>query len=671
MKEKGNKDNDESETGTNGFLYRFLHKNTVKDKICSIDNLSTSNDSSKGSKNIFGKELDNDKFKSKSQPLFSSKKKKDESMNEISEKSSNVNSIINLLENNKFGSNYSNNESHESASGSHDEFICMDKVKKNIKLFSHKKFNTTTEPNNNVNPLQEANNEIKTSFSLGQIQKDESNLSTINDQSTSSNNGLLVMKKVAAPPKRRPPTKQKLMENAETAFTQRTGDEPSKMVNSPETSYTNFKDMSSSKLPSFVSLKENNCLKESSSKEINENCEEKTDLDDDDKSLFNDNSGNVFDLKKRMTRKLINKQKFSDKLYPGGENCDSSIVESKSIVSINDMSSLGSVSEKEESFVNSPMENIKVTKNTSFNNGPVPPFRKERSVNLGGGFKAPKSPSSGNVSVSSYTTNPVTPVKKMSIQEDNKVLLVTPRVSAKSKRRPPSHIGIAKNSKETIFTLKEDGEDNLLCPSNQESYMTNIKISEVKIAKKIDQKQINVLKLPSKGPAMIDSSNIKEEAIKEMPTNSVKALQKSDSTNSLQSNNNNDDNNNEIKEGKKYNCNSNRSSMHPNFLSELDGQLSKRSSIRSNVDIEEKMQEMAKKKHDQEKEDNNKNIFNVKLKSKGTNFEKKSPCEDSNSNSELVNSPFFKKRANIVNSENEEIKSTNDEEEKKLEVIIN
>ncbi|KAL6608820.1 hypothetical protein U3516DRAFT_666262 [Neocallimastix sp. 'constans'] len=666
LKEKGIKDADETITGSNGFFHKFLHKNTVINRICSVDNLckSSSNSPTDSRENLKRKI-------SRSQPLlFDTKKKKNESPIGSTEYFSNVSSLINLLENNKFGSNNNDvTKSNDSISESHNEHIHKNRVKNNVKRLNQDKFNFNIKISNydsTFSPLESNTEQVKSSTSPKKGQKDINNesITTIKDQSSSSNNGLLISKKVAAPPKRRPPTKKKLIQNAETAFTQRTGNDPNKIVNSAETSFNNLKDITSNKPPSSSpSLVNNNNLLENNNKEVKENCGNQSESDDDCKNFFDDSpsSSNAVALKKRMTQRLLSKQKFSDKLYPGGENCDSDIVEIKSIGNTSEYDSHGIFSEKEDNvLVFSPSrENIITKKNATFN-GPVPPFRKERStnLNLNGGCKAPKSPSSGNISISTSNITSNIPTKKTGIDENQSKLLISPRVNAKLKRRPPSHIGIAKNTKETIFTLKEDDEKDFLCPSKQESYMSNIKISEVKIAKKIDQKQINVLKLPSKGPTMINSGNIEDNSDtknKLLLNPDIKKIKNSDSNNSLQNSNDND---NEMKEGKKSAYNSNRSSLiHPNFINELDGQLNKRASLRANtnINIEEKMQKFSKMKQEKQNDDNNKDIYNIKLKSKGLSCENnnKLPKENSGSNSELANNAFFKRRANIINSKNE------------------
>ena len=328
MKPLKDSEGDEEVTGSNGFLHKFLHKNTSRDKLSSLDNLSSDKEES-------GAKLG--RSKSRSQTLFSGSNKKlsdeDNKGCVITEAGSNVNSIINLLENNKFGNSNNNLNHHNGSVGnSHDslasdENLCKNKVKKNIKLFSHKKFNTTIESNDFPSSKKD-NQSIKLSASLDQVQKDksvESFSNMVNDQSTSSNNGLLVSKKVTAPPKRRPPTKKKILEDAETAYTQRTGNEYSKGFHSTDVSFKDFKnDDLSFKLPSFNSLKDSYKfnLTETSNKEIDKMGDDEIFDDDMEKNSFEDN---VIDIKKKLTKKLINKQKFSDKLYPGGENCDSNI----------------------------------------------------------------------------------------------------------------------------------------------------------------------------------------------------------------------------------------------------------------------------------------------------------------------------------------------------------
>ncbi|OUM59245.1 hypothetical protein PIROE2DRAFT_63901 [Piromyces sp. E2] len=344
---------DEEVSGSNGFLHKFLHKNSSKEKLGSIDSICNDKEGS-------GDKLD--KSKSRSQNQFLNNKNKDRDVCSskgciITESSSNVNSIINLLENNKFGSSNNNNNNNnpsnhtngsDSVHSSHDslasdENLCKNKVKKNIKLFNHKKFNTTVEPYDSTSNSNKEIQNIKPSSSFDHVLKEKNDenyiRSMVNDQSTSSNNGLLVTKKVAAPPKRRPPTKKKLLEDAETAYTQRTGNDFSKDgIHSSDNSVTDFNSNNeiTSKLPSFHSLKDNNNnnksnLSETSNKEINIMNDDNDDDNDDDEELFDDGldknslEENILDLKKKLTKKLINKQKFSDKLYPGGENCDSNI----------------------------------------------------------------------------------------------------------------------------------------------------------------------------------------------------------------------------------------------------------------------------------------------------------------------------------------------------------
>jgi len=297
---------------------------------------------------------------------------------------------------------------------------------------------------------------------------------------------------------------------------------------------------------------------------------------------------------------------------------------------------------------------------------------------MNGGVKTPKSTSTGNISTTSSNQNtPVTP-KKMGSLDEHTSLLVSHRVSARPKRRPPSHIGISSNSRETTYTLKEDVSDNLLCPSNQESYMSNIKISEVKIAKKIDQKQINLLKLPSKEPAIkLETMEEVEDSKKENSDEDLKEKSKSEKQSKSEEkpkpeeNLNNDVNNikkitlpssssnNSISNddsnkasNKSYIPNNRMSVMNPSFMSELGGHLSKRSSMATNVSIEEKMKVMSKKK--QEDQDDNKNVFEFKLKSKDSSSKNndKPISKELSPASELANNSFFKKRATLVNSEN-------------------
>ncbi|ORX82217.1 hypothetical protein BCR32DRAFT_2668 [Anaeromyces robustus] len=347
---------EESITSSNGFLHKLLHKNL--NNSGSKDNITNSLKDEEKQNNKLERSKSNsqtlfhklERSKSNSQSLFNKKKndtnnnKNKDSPVEHESNNVNVNSIINLLENNKLGSKSSFKESHESINNS-DDNICKNKVKKNIKLFSHKKYNTNGENSEKSNSLKLKHEEegSHSTNSLNKIPQETVNFSNINDQSTSSNNGLLVSKRITAAPKKRPPTKQKLMESAETAFTQRTGNDQFKIVHSTETSYTNFNDITV-KLPSFASLKDNNKLNFLDTKDFKFEDDNESD-EDADVVLFDDNnSGNIFDLKKKMTKKLINKQKFSDKLYPGGENCDSSIVESKSIYSgsVSDLGSHGS-----------------------------------------------------------------------------------------------------------------------------------------------------------------------------------------------------------------------------------------------------------------------------------------------------------------------------------------
>jgi len=388
---------------------------------------------------------------------------------------------------------------------------------------------------------------------------------------------------------------------------------------------------------------------------------------------------------------LINKQKFSDKLYPGGEKCDSTIIESKSIMSVSDNSTSDLyLNEKDDVFGNSYKETIPTAKKNPSFSGPVPPFRKERSTNLNCGNKTPKSPSFGNITYIPTTIN-------TSTQTEKPTLLTSRRVSSKPKKRPPSHIGISKNSVDTAFTLKEDDENNLLAISNQESYMTNIKVSEVKIAKKV-----NLLKLPSKEPVKLDiedkdkpsetdkpkmlkildeDDNEKEE---EVPSSHEKKPLniKTSNFDEATPNEGKEEEENKLKPNRTSMINNNRMSMFsPNLLSELSGQLNKRASLNVSVNVEEKLQSMSNKKKMEKEDNDNKNMFDVKLRSSDspvkprsndspmkpksndspmklksndslakTNNNQNSMQNLSSSHSELANNSVFKKRATMMNS---------------------
>jgi len=377
-------DAEEDTSGSNGFLHKILRRNPSRDKLNEYDS------DKEGSMSTLNK------IKSKSQSLFfgSNRSLADNSSSKggvVIEPSANVNSLINQLENNEFGNNHNNtfNRTRSGSNSSHDsvfsdENLFKNKVKNNIKLFSHKKFNTSVETHSekDINGIKQSSSfnmrvqkeqsersqdnvkdnvkdnavenikenvkeNVKEDIKDNSIVNDEdnnkeNNNSTLHDKSTSTNsndeelttdtdtskpqlspsnsfdhNGLLVSIKAVAPPKRRPPTKKKLMEDAETAYIQRTGNEMKKdyilsdddddcipILRNDSTSYKSLKDSNKFNISDTIN-KDNDPL------------------DDD---LFDDSDDdNIFDLKKKLTKKLINKQKFSDKLYPGGENCDSNI----------------------------------------------------------------------------------------------------------------------------------------------------------------------------------------------------------------------------------------------------------------------------------------------------------------------------------------------------------
>jgi len=605
----------------------------------------------------------------------------------------------------------------------------------NIKLFSHKKYNTSSDlDSSKKNPSYEHVSDEK---------EIECSFNAISSQSTSANTGLLVTKMVTAPPKRRPPTKKNIIENAGAAFTQRTGNEPDQLIHNSEDNDEEFtplklKDISykfnldnyekdsdiekkNSKEKEEVKEKaiEKEKIKEKEEKvkevekvkEPLEDKEKETEKDKgkgtlrmkkkendndssdclDDSEDFDEDQGSILDIKNKLTKKLINKQKFSDKLYPGGEKCDSTIIESKSVMSVSDTSNSDLyLNEKDDLFGNSYKETVPAAKKNPSFSGPVPPFRKERSTNLNGN-KTPKSPSFGNIT---YTPSTANTSNKTPTQTEKSNLLTSRRVSSKPKKRPPSHIGISKSSIDTAFTLKEDDENNLLSISNQESYMTNIKVSEVKIAKKV-----NLLKLPSREPVKLDvEDKDKSDKPETDKPKMLKILDEDDNekeedhsdhvkkplniktSNFDEATSNEEEEENKLKPSKPIN--NNRMSMFsPNLLSELNGQLNKRASLNITVNVEEKMQSMSNKKKMEKENTDNKNMFDVKLRSsdspmkpKSNDFPVKLRSNDSpvkpksndspvkpksndspvktnsNPSSELANNSFFKKRATMMNS---------------------
>ena len=348
------------------------------------------------------------------------------------------------------------------------------------------------------------------------------------------------------------------------------------------------------------------------------------------------------------------------------------------------------LNEKDDLFGNSYKETVPAAKKNPSFSGPVPPFRKERSTNLNGN-KTPKSPSFGNIT---YTPSTANTSNKTPTQTEKSNLLTSRRVSSKPKKRPPSHIGISKSSIDTAFTLKEDDENNLLSISNQESYMTNIKVSEVKIAKKV-----NLLKLPSREPVKLDvEDKDKSDKPETDKPKMLKILDEDDNekeedhsdhvkkplniktSNFDEATSNEEEEENKLKPSKPIN--NNRMSMFsPNLLSELNGQLNKRASLNITVNVEEKMQSMSNKKKMEKENTDNKNMFDVKLRSsdspmkpKSNDFPVKLRSNDSpvkpksndspvkpksndspvktnsNPSSELANNSFFKKRATMMNS---------------------
>jgi len=368
---------------------------------------------------------------------------------------------------------------------------------------------------------------------------------------------------------------------------------------------------------------------------------------------FDEDQESIFDIKKQLTKKLITKQKYSDKLYPGGERCDSMIIESKSVISVSDnsVSDLNLNDKEEQSNTSVKENNLLPKKNKSFS-GPVPPFRKDRSNNLSGS-KTPKSPSSGN--------NSLNMLNVPSSQEEKNNLLTSRRISSKPKKRPPSHIGISKNSIKTNFTLKEDDDNSLFSTSNQESY---VKYSGVKVAKKV-----NLLRLPSKELIKLDVDDKEKDkpekdkseskAIK-MPSDNDNKKEEYSSTpeaknlhiksyssvNPVQ--NEEGEEEDKLKANNRVSFINKRASMlSPNFLSELGGQLNKRASLNVSINVEERMQ--ANKKQMEKENSNNKNMFDVKLRSK-THSTQNSSQDNSSNNSELSNNPFFMKRATLINS---------------------
>jgi len=214
----------------------------------------------------------------------------------------------------------------------------------NIKLFSHKKYNTSSDlESSKKNPSYEHISDEK---------EIECSFNAISSQSTSANTGLLVTKVVTAPPKRRPPTKKNIIENAGAAFTQRTGNDPDQLIHTPEDRDEGFaplklKDISykmnlnstekdndigkkNSKEKEEMKEKEGEKEKETEKvKEIVEDKEKDSEKDKgkgtlrmkkkekdndssdclDDSDDFDEDQGSILDIKNKLTKKLINKQK--------------------------------------------------------------------------------------------------------------------------------------------------------------------------------------------------------------------------------------------------------------------------------------------------------------------------------------------------------------------------